>query len=136
MAVDRLRVVLAEDTLSETGMILRSLCAEAGWTLELIFVAKRTDLAHALAVYGPEMALVSLSLLQPDAPENLRLLHLANPAIPIILCSSEQALQSLNSSTDVFRFPEHYVSSGSMADSSTLIANWGRAASFAFTFQR
>ena len=85
MAADSLRVLLAENRLSETGIILRSLCAGAGWALELIFVGTRVELAQALPAHCPEVALVDLSLLQPDAAVHLRVLHQANPAIPLIL---------------------------------------------------
>jgi CheY-like chemotaxis protein len=85
MAADSLRVLLAENRLTEAGIILRSLCAEAGWSLELIFVTVRADLEQALPAHRPDVALVDLSLLQPDAPARLRVLHQANPAIPLIL---------------------------------------------------
>ncbi len=85
MAADRLRVLLAENGLSEAGIILRSICAEAGWSLELTFVSERADLAQVLSANCPEVALLDLSLLQPDAPAHLRVLYQANPGIPLIL---------------------------------------------------
>lgn len=85
MAARRLRVLLAENRHSETGIILRSLCAGAGWALEVNFVGARADLAHALATHRPEVALLDLSLLQPDAPAHLRVLHRTCPSVPLIL---------------------------------------------------
>lgn len=80
-----LRVLLAEKGFSETGLTLRSLCAEAGWSLELVFVHARSDLAHALLCYCPDVAFLQLALLQPDAPDRLRVLHLPYPSVPFIL---------------------------------------------------
>lgn len=85
MPVPRLRVLLAEKGFSETGLTLRSLCAEAGWSLDLVFVHARPDLAQALQSHCPDVAFLQLSLLQPDAPSRLRVLHLSYPSIPFIL---------------------------------------------------
>jgi hypothetical protein len=80
-----LRVVLAESRLSETGMVLRSVRAEAGWALELIFVSTQSDLVQALVVHCPEVAILALSLLRPDVLSQHTVLHRANPTIPLIL---------------------------------------------------
>jgi len=80
-----LRVLLAEKRLSEAGIILRSICAEAGWALELIYVATREELGEALQAYSPDVALLDLSLLQPEAANYLRALYLAHSSIPFIL---------------------------------------------------
>jgi DNA-binding NarL/FixJ family response regulator len=85
MAAASLRVLLAENRLTEAGIILRSLCAEVGWSLELIFVAARADLEQTLPAHRPDVVLLDLSMLQPDATARLGVLHQANPAIPLIL---------------------------------------------------
>lgn len=85
MAARCLRVLLAEKRLSEAGIILRSICAEAGWALELIYVATRKELGEALQAYSPDVALLDLSLLQPEAANYLRGLYLAHSSIPLIL---------------------------------------------------
>lgn len=85
MSAPNLRVLLAEREFSETGLTLRSLCAEAGWSLEMVFVDSRTDLGHALLAHCPDVAFLQLDLLQPDAPGLLRLLHRSYPSIPFIL---------------------------------------------------
>jgi CheY-like chemotaxis protein len=85
MATASLRVLLAEREYSETGLTLRSLCAEAGWSLELAFVSSRSNLAQALLAHCPDVAFLQLGLLQPDAPDRLRVLHLSYPSIPFIL---------------------------------------------------
>jgi hypothetical protein len=81
MATSMLRALLAESRLRETGLILRSFCAQAGRPLELIFVANRSDLAHALTTHGPDVALIDLTMLQPDVPARLTLLHGANSSV-------------------------------------------------------
>jgi hypothetical protein len=48
MVTRRLRVLMAEKRLSEVGLILRSICAEGGWTLEMIFVETREEVGAAL----------------------------------------------------------------------------------------
>lgn len=85
MATSTLRVLLAEQEFSETGLTLRSLCAEAGWGLEIVFVDDRSDLAQALGTHCPDVAFLQLALLQPDAPHALRVLRRFSPAIPFIL---------------------------------------------------
>jgi CheY-like chemotaxis protein len=85
MTTRRLRVLLAEKRLTEAGIILRSICAEAGWALELVFVGTRGELGRALKAHSPDLALLDLSLLQPEAATYLRVLHLANSHVPFIL---------------------------------------------------
>ncbi|HYA64454.1 MAG TPA: hypothetical protein VED66_14720 [Candidatus Sulfotelmatobacter sp.] len=85
MVAPSLRVVLAEKGYTEAGLILRSLCAEAGWSLEIVFVDSQTELEQTLPAYCPDVALVQLAVLQPDAPTHLGVLHLTNPFVPIIL---------------------------------------------------
>jgi DNA-binding NarL/FixJ family response regulator len=80
-----LRVLLAEKEYTEAGLILRSLCAEAGWSLEIMFVDSRAELEQALSAYCPDVVLVQLTVLQPDAPTHLGVLHLANSSVPFIL---------------------------------------------------
>jgi CheY-like chemotaxis protein len=85
MASSRLRVLLAESGFSETGVTLRSLCAGTGRILELFFVTNRDSLHLALRDFRPDVSLLSLSLLQPDPPAAVRLLHHSLPEIPLIL---------------------------------------------------
>ena len=72
MAISTLRVLLAEQGFSETGLVLRSLCAEAGWSLEMVFVDDRARLGQAFLAHCPDVAFLQLALLQPDAPALLR----------------------------------------------------------------
>jgi CheY-like chemotaxis protein len=85
MAARRLRVLLAEKRLSETGIILRSICAEAGWALELVFVGTREALQEALRTHHPDLVLLDLALVQPDATANVHRLHLENEQIPLVV---------------------------------------------------
>jgi CheY-like chemotaxis protein len=85
MVSSRLRVLLAESGLSETGVTLRSLCAGTGRTLELFFVTNRDSLHLALCDFRPDVSLVSLSLLQPDPPAAIYFLHHSLPDVPLIL---------------------------------------------------
>ena len=77
--------MLAEKEYTEAGLTLRSLCAEAGWSLEIVFVDSRAELEQALSTYSPDVALIQLAVLQPDAPTHLGVLHLTNPSVPLIL---------------------------------------------------
>jgi CheY-like chemotaxis protein len=85
MAKRHLRVLLAEKRLSEARIILREICAEEGRALELVFVGTREELGAGLKTYCPDVALLDLELLQPEAAEHLRVLHLANKSVPILL---------------------------------------------------
>ena len=85
MSASPLRVVLAEDGFSETGLTLRSLCAGEGRALELVRVAQSGDLVKVLRARRPDIALLKLALLQPDAGGQLRILRENSPSIPFIL---------------------------------------------------
>ena len=85
MATPDLRVLLAERGFSETGITLRALCAETGRSLELYMVSEHTSLDHALQAYCPDAALLDLSLLQPDPPAAVRVLHQNHSFIPLIV---------------------------------------------------
>jgi len=85
MGASRLRVVLAENGLTEAGLTLRSVCAEIGSTLELVRVERREELERAMRAYRPDVALLRLSLLQPDAVHELSVLQRDCPSIPLIL---------------------------------------------------
>lgn len=79
------RVLLAESGFTETGLALRSLCAERGHALELFFVSKRSNLTLALRTYCPDLALLDLDLFHPDPPAAVSVLHQSAPHIPLIL---------------------------------------------------
>jgi len=85
MTACRLRVLLAEKRLSETGIILRSICAEAGWALEMAYIGTKVELPGALQAHCPDVALLDLSLLQPDAPRQVSVLSRASLRVPLIL---------------------------------------------------
>ena len=85
MTEHRLRVLIAEKRLTEAGIILRSICAEAGWALEVMYVEMKEELGKALKAHSPDVALLDLSLLQPDAVSEVHVLHLANQDVPFIL---------------------------------------------------
>jgi DNA-binding NarL/FixJ family response regulator len=85
MVTRRLRVLMAEKRLSEVGLILRSICAEGGWTLEMIFVETREEVGAALRAHRPDLALLDLSLLQPAAALYVHVLHLENSQVPLII---------------------------------------------------
>jgi CheY-like chemotaxis protein len=85
MKSSHLRVLLAESGLTEAGITLRSLCVETGRTLELVFVTNRESLHRSLRDFRPDVALLSLSLLQPDPTSMIYSLHQSLPHIPLIL---------------------------------------------------
>jgi PleD family two-component response regulator len=80
-----LRVLLAEDGLTETGITLRSVCAERGRGLELVYVSNRNGLSVALNHFHPHIAFIGLSLLQPEPYTAVSLLHYSSPRVPLIL---------------------------------------------------
>jgi GGDEF domain-containing protein len=79
------RVLLGEIGFSETGLMLRALCAEGGKALELRYVSKRNDLALEIQTYCPDVAVLDLKLFQPDPPAGIHNLHHQAPHIPLIL---------------------------------------------------
>ena len=85
MATRRLRVLMAEKRLSEAGITLRSICAEGGRALEMIFVETREEVGAALSAHRPDLALLDLSLLQPEAALYVHVLHLENSQVPLII---------------------------------------------------
>jgi CheY-like chemotaxis protein len=85
MATRRLRALLAEKRLSETGIILRSICADVGWILELVFVGTREAVQEAVGAHQPDLVLLDLALLQPDAAAYVHHLHLENKKVPLIV---------------------------------------------------
>jgi len=85
MGDSRLRVVLAENGHSETGLTLRSLCAETGQVLELVRVESGAGLEQALRAHCPDVALLKLALLQPDVTLRLRVLQENSPSVTFIL---------------------------------------------------
>jgi hypothetical protein len=58
-----LRVLLAEDGISETGITLRTLRADQGRRLELVFVSNAGRLSDVLLQSQPHTAFLALSLL-------------------------------------------------------------------------
>lgn len=94
MATPDLRVLLAEKGFTETGITLRAMCAERGRSLELYFVSKRASLAHALQTYSPDAALLDLSLLRPDPPAAVRVLHQLASSIPLIIFAARADKES------------------------------------------
>jgi len=85
MKLRRLQVLLADSGLNKPGMVLRSLCAEAGCTLEVKYAWRRANLGHLMTNHCPNLAFVELFLLQSAALKQLRSLLLFNPAVPLIL---------------------------------------------------
>jgi len=85
MIAGRLRLLLAEKRLTEAGIILRSVCAETGWALEWIYAETVEDIRDKLKEHNPDLALLDLSLLQPDPAIQVGLLSIANPAVPLFL---------------------------------------------------
>ena len=85
MQLQTLRVLLAEDGITETGITVRTLCADPGRGLELVFVSNASRLSHVLLHSQPHIAFLALSLLQPDPPRTVSLLHEYTPHIPLIL---------------------------------------------------
>lgn len=88
MTVPCLRVLFAETGSSETGLILRSFCAEPGLGLHLFLVTKRANLLEALRTFRPDVALVELAFLcpepRPEPPAEILSLHGEMPEIPVI----------------------------------------------------
>ena len=85
MPAAHFRVLLAENGFTETAVTLKSLCAETGRSLELMLVSNPSNLVRALRTYSPHVALLDLSLLRPDPPAAVRVLHESAPHIPLIL---------------------------------------------------
>jgi len=83
MATRGLWALLAEQKLSETGIILQSICADVGWALELVFVGTREAVQEAVGAHQPDLVLLGLELLQPDAAAYLHGLHLKNKQVPL-----------------------------------------------------
>jgi CheY-like chemotaxis protein len=85
MAARRLRVLLAEKTLSETGIILRSIGADGGWTVELVFAETKEAVQAALVAHYLDLVVLDLALLQPDAGAYVHRLHLENQRIRLVV---------------------------------------------------
>ena len=85
MQTKLLRVLLAEDGLTQTGITLRSVAALQGRGLELVHVSKADNLRKVLLQTQPHIAFLSLSMLQPDPPLAISLLNHFVPHIPLIL---------------------------------------------------
>jgi DNA-binding NarL/FixJ family response regulator len=77
-----IRVLLAENAVSETGITLRSLYAQHRRGLELVFVSNRDSLTNGLLHFRPHVSVLALSLLQPDPYRAISLLHYSVPGIP------------------------------------------------------
>lgn len=82
MQAQTLRVLLAEDGITETGITLRALCADQGRGLELVIVSNASKLSDTLVQSQPHIAFLALSLLQPDPPRAVTLLQRSAPHIP------------------------------------------------------
>jgi hypothetical protein len=61
----------------------KTICAETGWTLKLVDGNSSGELEQGLRRYCPDVALLDLSVLQPDAATCLRVLYLTFPSLPI-----------------------------------------------------
>jgi GGDEF domain-containing protein len=101
VAVQVLRVLLAESGATETGVLLRALCAHRGRSLELFLVSNRGSLSQALRHFNPDVAFLALALLRPEPLHAISLLHESAPHIPLILfalpaesASAAECLQS------------------------------------------
>ncbi len=88
MAERSLRILLAEDRFTELGQTLQCLGEESGKRFELCVVSKRNELADELRMYCPDVALLALTLFQPDPLPSLLLLFNSLPEIPFILLAS------------------------------------------------
>jgi PleD family two-component response regulator len=85
MAEQALRVILAEGGITETELTLRTLCADQGRGLELVFISNPSDLPQAFLQFNPHVAFISLTLFRPDPLQGVSALHRAVPHIPLIL---------------------------------------------------
>jgi DNA-binding NarL/FixJ family response regulator len=85
MALQTLRVLLAENSFTEAGLTLRALCTDHSCALELVFVSNPNKLRETLISSQPHVAVLALSMLQPDPPLAVSSLHQAAPHIPLIL---------------------------------------------------
>jgi hypothetical protein len=79
------RVLLSEDGFTETGITPGALCTDQRRGLELVFVSNPGKLSGALLHLQPHIALLALSLLQPDPSLAVSLVHQSAPHIPLIL---------------------------------------------------
>ena len=83
--MSRLRILLAEKRLTEVGIVVRSICAEAGWTLELAYAGSREEIEGKLRGRDADLAILDLALLQPDAAHQVSVLNAANPRVPLVV---------------------------------------------------
>ena len=85
MAASSLGVVLGEGRLTEVGVTPRSLPAQAGQALEVVFVSGAADLEQAVAEYSSDLVPLELLLLQPEALARFLMLCHAEPSNPLIV---------------------------------------------------
>jgi PleD family two-component response regulator len=96
----KLRVLVAERSSEEAAAVLRELFSGDPDGPELTEVSGVSMLMASLKLVNPEAILLELVLASPDPLEIVRLLHRANPDVPLIVIGDpsekEAAAASLN----------------------------------------
>lgn len=96
----KLRLLVAEGASREAACVLRELFSKDPDGLELTEVSGVSMLMASLKLVNPEAILLELALVGPDPLEAVRLMHRANPEVPLIVIGNsaekETAAASLN----------------------------------------
>ena len=80
-----LKVLLAEGGASEAGVSLRTFSATTGRCDQVYLVSRSTTLLEALQKHRPDVALLQMSVLQPDPATTVSHLHGSAPEVPLII---------------------------------------------------
>ncbi len=80
-----LKVLLAEGGTSEAGVSLRTFSATTGRCDQVYLVSRSTSLLEALQKHRPDVALLQMSVLQPDPAAAVSRLHGCAPEVPLII---------------------------------------------------
>ena len=79
------RVLLAEGGTREASISLRTFSGPAGRCEQMYLMSESTSLLEALQKHRPDIALLQMSVLQPDPPGTVRNLHERVPDVALIL---------------------------------------------------
>ncbi len=80
-----LKVLLAEGGTSEAGVSLRTFSATTGRCDQVYLVSRSTSLLEALQKHRPDVALLQMSVLQPDPAATVSHLHGCAPEVALII---------------------------------------------------
>jgi DNA-binding NarL/FixJ family response regulator len=80
-----LKILLTEDGSSEAGVSLRTFSTTTGRGEQVYLVSKPTSLLEALQKHRPDVALLQMSVLQPDPAATVSHLHECAPEVALII---------------------------------------------------